>query len=179
MRDYVELLPVTPFYRLHWTADGKSFDYDGNTEHMVDQIRALRSDDVDGYRRFASYARQVFEAGYTELAHTPFPRFSDMLRVAPKLAALRADRSVYATVAKFVKDEHVREALSFHSLLVGGNPYETSSIYTLIHYLERKWGVFFPRGGTGALVSGLVKLFVELGGELRLTTPVRHVKVDD
>ncbi len=179
MSDYVTMLPVTPFYRLFWTADGTTFDYDGDGDHMVEQIRARRPEDAEGYQRFVDYSRRVFETGYTKLAHTPFPRFSNMLRVAPKLAALRADRSVYSTVAKYVKDEHTREALSFHSLLVGGNPYETSSIYTLIHYLERKWGVFFPKGGTGALVAGLVRLFTELGGELRLESPVRHVRIDD
>jgi phytoene desaturase len=178
IEDYVEMLPVAPFYRLHWTADGTSFDYDGDAEHMIAQIRALRPEDVDGYRRFATYARKVFDAGYKELAHTPFPRFSDMIRVAPKLARLRADRSVYNTVAKYVKEKHVREALSFHSLLVGGNPFETSSIYTLIHHLEREWGVWFPRGGTGALVAGLVKLFTELGGELRLSSPVQRIRVE-
>lgn len=177
MADYVELLPVTPFYRLHWTADGTSFDYDGDVASMTAQIRALNPDDVAGYQRFADYARQVFDAGYRELAHTPFLRFSDMVRVAPKLARLRADRSVYGTVAKYVKDEHVREALSFHSLLVGGNPFETSSIYTLIHHLEREWGVWFPRGGTGALVAALVRLLTELGGELRLSSPVQRVRV--
>ncbi len=177
MADYVELLPVTPFYRLHWTADGTSFDYDGNVESMISQIRTLRPGDVEGYQRFAAYARQVFDAGYRELAHTPFPRFSDMIRVAPKLARLRADRSVYSTVSKYVKDRHVREALSFHSLLVGGNPFETSSIYTLIHHLEREWGVWFPRGGTGALVAALVRLLNELGGEIRLSSPVQSVRV--
>jgi phytoene desaturase len=176
MSDRVELLPVTPFYRLVW-ADGATFDYGGDDDHMLAQIHARRPDDVAGYLRFVEHSRRVFDAGYTRLAHTPFPRFSDMLRVAPRLAALRADRSVYATVARFVKDEHVREALSFHSLLVGGNPFETSSIYTLIHFLERRWGVFFPRGGTGALVAGLVQLFTELGGELRLATPVRRIRV--
>lgn len=177
LSDYVELLPVLPFYRLFWTSDGVTFDYDGDGERMRDQIRALRPDDAEGYQRFVAYSKRVFEAGYVDLAHTPFPRFSDMLRVAPKLAALRADRSVYKTVAKFVKDEHVREALSFHSLLVGGNPYETSSIYTLIHYLERKWGVFFPRGGTGTLVAAMTQLLAELGGELRLSTAVTRVKL--
>lgn len=174
--DRVELLPVKPFYRLVWS-DGAVFDYDGDAEHMVAQIRARRPDDAVGYERFVAYARRVLEAGYTELAHTPFPRFSDMLRVAPRLAALRADRSVYGAVARFVTDEHVREALSFHSLLVGGNPFETSSIYTLIHALERRWGVWFPRGGTGALIAALAGLFTELGGELRLATPVRRIRV--
>lgn len=179
LADRVELIPVTPFYRLFWTADGDAFDYDGDVEHMVAQIAARRPEDVDGYRRFAAYARDVFDTGYTELAHTPFLRFSDMVKVAPKLIRLRADRSVHATVSRFVEHDHVREALSFHSLLVGGNPYETSSIYTLIHHLERKWGVFFPRGGTGALVGAMVSLFRELGGTLRLSTPVRSVRVDD
>jgi phytoene desaturase len=177
MEDQVELLPVTPFYRLNW-ADGTSFDYDGDVEHMLAQIRALRPEDAEGYRRFAEHSRRVFDAGYTELAHTPFPRFSDMIRVAPTLAWLRADRSVYGTVAKYVRNEHVREALSFHSLLVGGNPFETSSIYTLIHHLERTWGVWFPRGGTGALVAALVGLLESLGGELRLSSPVRGVRVE-
>lgn len=176
MEDYVELLPVTPFYRLSWS-DGDAFDYVGDSDAMLEQIRARNPADADGYLRFVDYSRRVFEKGYEELAATPFLRFFDMVKVAPQLARLRADRSVYSAVAGFVKDEHLRQALSFHSLLVGGNPFETSSIYTLIHYLERKWGVFFPRGGTGALVQALVRLYQELGGELRLSTPVEQIEV--
>ena len=174
--DYVEFLPVTPFYRLFWE-DGTSLDYTAGSQ-FVDQIAALAPADVAGYRRFVEYTRRVFEKGYVELAAEPFLHFSDMVRVAPSLAWLRADRSVYATVSRFVKNEHLRQALSFHSLLVGGNPFETSSIYTLIHYLEREWGVFFPRGGTGALVRALVRLFEELGGELRLDSPVHQIEVE-
>jgi phytoene desaturase len=178
MADDVELMPVAPFYRLHWLEDGHVFDYDGDAASMARQIAARSPDDVEGYRRFADHARKVFERGYTGLAATPFLRFWDMVKVAPHLARLRADRSVYATVAKYVKDEHLRQALSFHSLLVGGNPFETSSIYTLIHHLERTWGVGFPRGGTGALVQALVGLYQSLGGELRLNAPVEQVRVD-
>jgi phytoene desaturase len=177
MADYVELLPVTPFYRLLWS-DGTRFNYTGDRDDMTDEIARIAPGDVAGYHRFADYARRVFDKGYTELAHTPFLKLSDMLRVAPQLASLRADRSVYATVAKFVADPHVREALSFHSLLVGGNPFETSSIYTLIHHLERTWGVWFPRGGTGALVAGLVRLLEDLGGTIELATPVRRIAID-
>jgi phytoene desaturase len=172
-QDYVEFLPVKPFYRLCWQ-DGTSLDYDADFTQLVG--RAFPND-AAGYARFVDYSRRVFEKGYVELAHTPFLRFSDMLRVTPSLARLRADRSVYATVSRFVQDEKLREALSFHSLLVGGNPFETSAIYTLIHYLERQWGVFFPRGGTGALVRALVRLYQELGGELRLDCPVQSVSI--
>ncbi len=179
MKDDVELLPVKPFYRLHWLTDGDTFDYDGDGDAMLRQIRARSEADARGYERFVEYSRRVFDAGYTELASTPFLRFWDMVKVAPQLARLRADRPVYRTVARYVKDEHLRQALSFHSLLVGGNPFETSSIYTLIHYLERNWGVWFARGGTGALVQGLVRLFQDLGGELRLSAPVEGIRVED
>jgi phytoene desaturase len=176
MADYTDLLPVSPFYRLLWD-DGDRFDYVGDEDRLIAQIRQRNPGDVDGYRRFVEYSKEVFKAGYDELAAQPFLRFSDMVRAAPELVRLRADRSVYSTVSRFMKDEHLRQAFSFHTLLVGGNPYETSSIYTLIHYLERKWGVSYPRGGTGALVASLVRLFEELGGELRLNSPVDNVSV--
>jgi phytoene desaturase len=174
--DYVEFLPVTPFYRLLWQ-DGTVLDYAGG-DTLVEQIRAKSPKDAEGYLRFIEYSRKVYDKGYAELADVPFLRFSDMLRVAPALARLRADRSVYGAVARFVEDEHVRQALSFHALLVGGNPFETSSIYTLIHYLERNWGVFFPKGGTGALIAALVRLYRELGGELRLSQPITQVTLE-
>lgn len=176
MADYVEMIPVAPFYRLLWD-DGFRFDYVGETEALIEQIQRISPEDAKGYHRFVEYTGKVFAKGYEELGATPFLRFWDMVRVAPDLARLRADRTVYSTVARFFKDEHLRQAFSFHSLLVGGNPFETSAIYTLIHFLERKWGVFFPRGGTGALVRGLVRLFEELGGELRLREPVARITV--
>lgn len=177
MQDYVELLPVKPFYRLLWE-DGDSFDYDNDAARMLERIASKNPDDVKGYQRFLEYSRKVFTKGYEELAAAPFLRFVDMLKVAPDLARLRADRSVYSTVSRFVSNEHLRQAFSFHSLLVGGNPFDTSSIYTLIHYLERNWGVFFPKGGTGALVDGLVRLFTELGGEVRLSDPVQSIQLE-
>ena len=177
LSDSVELLPVRPFYRLVWP-DGETFDYVGEADALEEQIRRISPDDLPGYRRFYEYTKRVFAKGYTDLAATPFLRFWDMVKVAPHLAALRADRSVYATVSRFVKNEHLRQAFSFHPLLVGGNPYSTSSIYTLIHHLEREWGVWFPRGGTGALVRALGSLFTDLGGDVRLGLPVRKIAVE-
>lgn len=176
LANYVTLVPVDPFYRLLWD-DGSTFDYVGDLDRLHRQISAMSPRDVDGYDRFVDYSRRVFNKGYEQLADAPFLRFSDMIRVAPDLIRLRADRSVYSSVSRFIADERLRQAFSFHSLLVGGHPYKTSSIYTLIHYLERKWGVFFPIGGTGRLVQSLVRLFKELGGELRLSTAVERIRI--
>ncbi|WP_110687721.1 phytoene desaturase [Salinicola aestuarinus] len=175
--DYVELMPVTPFYRLCWE-NGVVFDYVNDQASLESQIGKLNPADVDGYRRFLDYSRAVFEEGYLKLGAKPFLSFRDMLKAAPQLTRLKAWRSVYSMVSSFVEDEHLRQAFSFHSLLVGGNPFSTSSIYTLIHALEREWGVWFPRGGTGALVAGMVRLFTDIGGEIELNAPVARLETE-
>jgi len=174
--DYVSMLPVSPFYRLLWE-DGYRFDY-GNEPGLVDrQIAARNPEDVAGYQKFLRFSEEVLEEGYLKLAAEPFLDFASMIRVAPQLIRLQSYRSVYSKVARYIKDPRLRQAFSFHSLLLGGHPFRASSIYSLIHALERRWGVFFPRGGTGALVQALARLFQDLGGDLRLKTPVREICV--
>jgi phytoene desaturase len=177
LSDFIELIPNLPFYRLLWS-DGGHFDYHGDAERLLAEVRRLSPTDVAGYERFYRYSERVFAAGYTRLVARPFLRLRDMLRVVPELARLRADRSVHGTVSRYVRDEKLRQALSFHSLLIGGHPYETSAIYTLIHFLERNEGVYFVRGGTGALVQAMARRFVDLGGRLELSTPVRRISVE-
>ncbi|WP_295475003.1 phytoene desaturase [uncultured Pseudomonas sp.] len=178
MDDYVQLLPVVPFYRLCWE-DGTQFDYANDQAALDRQIHALNPRDVAGYQRFLAYSKAVFEEGYLKLGAVPFLSFRDMIQAGPQLARLQAWRSVYGKVSRFIENDKLRQAFSFHSLLVGGNPFATSSIYTLIHALERQWGVWFPKGGTGALVRGLVRLFEDLGGELALNAEVARIEVRD
>ena len=178
MADYVELLPVTPFYRLCWE-DGSHFDYANDQDAMDRQIHARNPADVAGYQRFLAYSKAVFEEGYVKLGTVPFLSFRSMVQAGPALAKLQAWRSVYSMVSKFIADDKLRQVFSFHSLLVGGNPFATSSIYALIHALERKWGVWFPRGGTGALVRGLLRYFEDLGGTVRLNAPVERIVLSD
>jgi phytoene desaturase len=174
MSDYVEMLPVSPFYRLCWE-DGTHFDYANDQAAIDRQIHAMNPADVDGYRRFLAYSEAVFAEGYLKLGAVPFLSFRDMIAAGPQLAKLEAWKSVYGMVSRFIQNEKLRQVFSFHSLLVGGNPFATSSIYTLIHALERKWGVWFPRGGTGALVQGMVKLFQDIGGTIELNAAVAKI----
>lgn len=147
LSDYVELLPVAPFYRLCWE-DGDVFDYVNDQDELDRQIVARNPADKEGYRKFLAYSQDLLKEGYLKLGAVPFLDFASMVKAAPELMRLQAWRSVYDKVASYIQDEHLRQAFSFHSLLVGGNPFATSSIYALIHALERRWGVWFPRGGT-------------------------------
>jgi len=172
--DYVRLVPVDPFYRIFFD-DGAVFEYSGDSERMAAQVGALRPGDVDGYREFVRRSERIFAKGFTELADQPFLSPWDMIKIMPDMARLQSYRSVYGFVSQFVQDPRLRQVLSFHPLLVGGNPFQTTSIYTLIHYLEREWGVWFAMGGTGAIVDALVRLFEELGGTVRQGAEVGEI----
>ncbi|MFD1610276.1 phytoene desaturase [Sphingomonas tabacisoli] len=175
MAEDVEIVPVSPFYRLTWP-DGTVFDYSNDEPALNAEIANLNPADVAGYRRFLDYSAGVYREGYVKLGAVPFLDFASMLKAAPALARYQAWWSVYSVVSGFVQNEKLREALSFHTLLVGGNPMATSAIYALIHKLEKDGGVWFAKGGTNRLVAGMVRQFKRLGGELRLGDPVVRIE---
>ncbi|MFW5691060.1 MAG: phytoene desaturase [Chloroflexota bacterium] len=176
--DYVTLTPCDPFYRI-FDAEGVPFDYNGDPEFIYEQIRKRSPEDVEGYQKFMATTKAIFQKGFVELADKPFLKFWDMLKVAPDLIKMQSYKSVYAYAAQFVKDEFLRRCFSFHPLLIGGNPFDSPSIYAMIHYLEREWGVHYVMGGTGALVEGFARLFDDLGGTVTLNAEVDEILVKD
>jgi phytoene desaturase len=175
--DYVDFVPVDPFYRVTFP-DGEHFDYVGDEGRLIQEIARLSPRDVDGYRKLVAHAQRIFDVGYTQLADQPFGRVSDMLRILPDLARLSAYRSVYGLVSRYISDPRLRQVFSFEPLLVGGNPMRVPGIYLLIHWLERKWGVHYAKGGTGAIVEALVRVLGEAGAEVRMNAPVAQILVE-
>lgn len=176
-RDYVEFVPVDPYYRVLFP-DGSRFDYVGEEERIVAQIEGFHRPDVDGYRRLADHARRIFDVGYTQLVDQPFGRFTDMVKIVPDLVRLGCWRSMYGWVSQYIADPRLRQVFTFQPLLIGGNPFRAPAIYALIHWLERKWGVEFAKGGTTAIVRAMVRLLAEIGVEVRLNTPVTEIEVE-
>lgn len=167
----VELMSVMPFYRLNWP-DGVNFDYSNDEAGLRAEINRVAPGDYEGYEQFLRYSAAVHDEGYVKLGTVPFLDFASMIKAAPALARHQAWRSVYSMVSSFVKSEKLREALSFHTLLVGGNPMTTSAIYALIHKLEKDGGVWWAKGGTNRLIAGMVRHFERIGGTVRLHDPV-------
>jgi phytoene desaturase len=174
--DAVRLVPLDPYYNVRFE-DGAVFQYSGDPARLRGEVRRFNESDVDGYDRFSVAAQKVFDYAFP-LVDKPFTTVTDMVRVLPELLRLRADRSVAELARRYFHDERLRQVFSFHPLLIGGNPFQSSSIYALIHVLEKRWGVWFAMGGTGALVAALAQLFVDLGGELRLSTEAREIDVE-
>jgi phytoene desaturase len=178
LADDIELVPVNPFYSIRFH-DGTVLAYTGDADAMRAQIASLRPEDVEGYDAYMEMSRKIFEVGFKRLADVPFSSWTSMARIVPEMLKLKSYRTVYGLVSSFVKNEKLRQVLSFHTLLVGGNPFTTSSIYSLISYLERKWGVHYAMGGTGKLVHGMVGLVKYLGGEVLLGREVRRITFKD
>ena len=174
--DYVTLVPLDPYYTIRF-ADGSAFRYSGDRERLHEQSRAFNPADVAGYERFYAEAERIYSAGMA-LIDRPFTHIADMAAVLPDLVRLGAQRSVASFVNRHIRDERLRQVFSFHPLLIGGNPFRATAIYALIHPLERKGGVWFALGGTGALVRALARVFTEIGGEPRLNAEVAEIVVD-
>ncbi|MBX3052249.1 MAG: phytoene desaturase [Caldilineaceae bacterium] len=174
--DYVKFVPLDPFYRI-FNSEGRAFNYNGDADFIHRQIAQWSPGDVEGYKRFIATTKAIFEKGFVELADQPFLTIGDMLRVVPDLIRLQSQKTVYDYASSFIQDDFLRRVFSFHPLLVGGNPFDTTSIYAMIHYLEREWGVHYAIGGTGALVDALVKLFEELGGKIHYNSSVAEIIV--
>ena len=178
LSDDVTLRAIDPFYRIRFD-DGTTFNYTGDADAMRAEVARFCPSDVAGYDRFMTASAEIYRVGFEQLGDVPFRSWTDMARLAPQLLRLGSLRSVYGMARKYISDERLRTVLSFHPLLVGGNPFAASSIYSLICFLERRWGVHFAMGGTGALVHGMVGLIEGQGGRVRCLAEVSEILVQD
>ncbi|MGA0266532.1 MAG: phytoene desaturase family protein [Lysobacterales bacterium] len=175
--DHVDFVELDPWYRFIFP-DGESFDYGGTLEATLAEIERFNGNDAQNYLNLVEASRKIFDVGFSQLADQPFHSFTSMIRQIPNLARLRAYRSVWDLVSGHLEDDRLRQAFSIQPLLVGGNPFATTSIYSLIHFLERRWGIHFAMGGTGALVDALGRLMRQQGIEIHLETTIREITVE-
>ncbi len=159
-KDYLEIRSLKTWYQFVFE-DGFKFNYSGNEQEMIDQIKKINEKDAEGYKNLVNFTKKIFDKGFIELSDVPFDKPSFMLKQIPSLFNLKSYKSVYGLVSSYIKNEKLRRLLSMHPLLVGGNPFTTTSIYGLILYLEKKWGIHYSMGGTGQIINGMEKLMNE------------------
>lgn len=174
--DYFQLVPCEPYYKL-FDHTGRDFSYNGDRDHILSEIEKWNPADKDGYNRFMKTTKEIFETGIA-LIDKPFLKMSDMIKVAPDLIRLQSYKSVYSYVSQFISDDFLRRCYSFHPLFIGGNPLDSASLYVLIHYLEREWGVHYALGGTGSIVKAYGRLLEELGAKVHLNSSVAEILVE-
>jgi len=175
--DDVTLKPIDPFYRIRFD-DGTHFDYSSDPVAMRAQVRAISPDDLAGYDRFVAESELCYRLGFEQLGGIAYDSLGSLLRAVPQLLRMRGWRSLHALVAGHMRHPKLRMAFSLQSLLIGGNPFNVTCVYSLINALERRFGVHWAMGGTGALVRGLVGLLAERGVPVHLNAEVRRITVD-
>ena len=173
-KDYINIIPLNTWYRFVFE-DGEKFDYSGNEDDMKNQIERINKDDVKGYENLVKFTKKIFNKGFLELSDVPFNKPLFMMKQLPALINLKSYKSVYSLVSSYIKNEKLRRLLSMHPLLVGGNPFTTTSIYGLILYLEKKWGIHYSMGGTGNIIKGLEKLMLEEKIEILKSSEVTNI----
>ncbi|MBP8006636.1 MAG: phytoene desaturase [Acinetobacter sp.] len=178
LSDHINLVPLTPWYRFYFS-DKTTFDYGGSLEDTLSEIDKFEPRDKAGYLRLLNHSKNIFDIAFTKLSAIPFHQFFLMITLIPKLIVLRSYESVWGMVSRHLINPKLRQAFSIQPLLVGGNPFSTTSIYGLIHYLERAYGVFFAMGGTGAIVGALKSLMERNNIEIILNTTVKKLVVND
>jgi len=178
LEDHIKLVPLTPWYRFYFS-DKTTFNYGGSLEDTLSEIEKFEQKDKVGYLKLLKHSKSIFDIAFTKLSATPFHQFFLMISLIPKLLILRSYESVWGMVSRHLVNAKLRQAFSIQPLLVGGNPFTTTSIYGLIHYLERAYGVFFAMGGTGAIVSALGSLMERNNIEIFLNTTVKKLIVND
>ncbi len=175
--DYFTFVKNDPFYRI-FDHNKRVFNYNDDEMFILNEIDKVNPADKRGYLNFVHKTKDIFEKAF-DLIDTPFDTWGSMIKAAPDLISLRADKGVYKSVSNFIEDEFLRQVFSFHPLLIGGNPFDASAIYAMIHYLEREWGVYYTMGGTASAINGFAKLIEELGGNIHLNTEVDEIIVNN
>ena len=176
MADHVQLKLMDPFYRIRFD-DGSWFDYSGDPEAMRREVARFAPEDLEGYERFFQEAERCYRLGFLELSSVAFDSVGDLLAAMPSMIKMKAWKSIYSLVAKHIRHPKLRMVFSFHPLLIGGNPFSVTCVYSLINSLERRHGVHWAMGGTGALINGLVDLIRDQGHEVRCDAEVRRIQV--
>lgn len=175
--DYLTFIPLNPWYQFYFSDDRTTFNYGGSIDDTLSEIKKINPADTKGYLQLIEHSRKIYQIGFEQLADKPFHKLSTMLAQVPHLLALRADQSVWQMVSRYLQSDKLRQAFSIQPLLVGGNPFSTTSIYGLIHYLEREYGIFFAKGGTGAIVEALRQLMIDVGISVRTETTMTSAKL--
>jgi len=176
MADDIDLRPMDPFFRIVFD-DGNVFDYSGDRDKTLSEIRRYNGADVDGYLKYLEASEKRYHVGFEKLGFKSFDQLWQLIKFLPHLIGLRSDRSVYSMVSRYIEDPYLRQVMSFHPLLIGGNPFAVTSVYSLISYLEQRFGVWSAMGGTASLVRGLAKLIESQGNSIRLNTEVARIDV--
>jgi phytoene desaturase len=167
----VPLTRLDPAYRARF-ADGSTLDVHADADAMAAEVRRLAGPrEADGYRRLRAWLTELYRLQRDTFIGANFDSPLDLLgpRLA-RLAAIGGFGRLGPAVARFLHDERLRRVFTFQSLYAGLAPAQALAAYGVIAYMDTVAGVYFPRGGLGAVAEELAGAAVTHGASLRYGT---------
>jgi phytoene desaturase len=176
MEDYVTLVQLDPNYRIHYP-DGTTLEITSRLNSLLENVERIEPGAAPGLLRFLARSGELYRKGLAFVdrnMHTAgsmfTPGHASLLLGGGALGGLRS------MVAKYVRDERLRDALTFQSLYLGLSPYESLAIYSLLPYTEIAGGLYYPMGGIHRLATALAELAVKLGATVRYAARVSRIE---
>ena len=153
----IALRRLDPLYRIRWAGEERSFEFTSERETLRNEIARFSSRDAGRLDAFLAALKPIYEDGILAAGQRPFLAAGDFARVMPSLVRLRAVGPLHRFVARFFEHERVRQAFSFHSLFIGGDPYRVPAIYAALVYLQLLDGGWYADGGVYSLVRAMAR----------------------
>lgn len=168
--------PLDPYYRIHWDGEERWFDFTGDRERMIAEIRKFSDADAERYDDFMEASRRIYEDAILVAGRKAFLGPLPFAALVPAMLRLDAIRSLRGFVGKFFAEEHVRQTFDFHSLFIGGDPWRVPAVYAALGYLQVADGVWYADGGVYSVVKSLVGLIERGGGRVMTGNGVERIE---
>src|SRR3954469_18971541 len=166
----VDLVPLDPYYRIHWAGEDRHLDFVAR-ERMPDQLARFSQRDARAFEPFLAALKPIYEQGILGAGRRAFQTPGELLRFLPSMLRLGAALPLHRFVARHFEHPRVREAFSFHSLFIGGDPFRVPAIYGALVYLQFLDGVWYPRGGVYSIVEAMARTL-----DIRCGAPVERIE---
>lgn len=153
----VRLRRLDPLYRIRWAQDDRVFDFHADRERLREQIARFDGRDATRLDGFLDALRPIYEEAILGAGRRPFADLRSFAALVPRMARLRALPPLHGFVSRWFRSERVREAFSFHSLFIGGDPFRVPAIYGALAYLQVLDGGWYSDGGVYSLVEAMAR----------------------
>jgi phytoene desaturase len=167
----VTMRPLDPLYRIRWAGDERHFDFTDDRDRLCAEIARFSSRDAARLDDFLAALKPIYEDGILAAGQRAFLHAGDFARLVPNMVRLGALWPLHRFVGRYFEHERVREAFSFHSLFIGGDPYRVPSIYGALVYLQLLDGGWYADGGVYSLVEAMAR-----GLDVRCGAPVERIE---
>jgi phytoene desaturase len=146
---------LDPLYRIRWAGEERTFDFTDSPERLSEQVARFSSRDARQVQPFLDALRPIYEHGILGAGRRAFPDARSFAEILPRMARLRAVESLHHFVGRYFAHPRVREAFSFHSLFIGGDPFRVPAIYGALVYLQVLDGGWYADGGVYSIVEAM------------------------